>query len=130
MAKAGGTGVRIRNAALGGAGLLSGVVLTALEASEFAAANAPERAVLLALIVINLAAFAGLASRSRLATLRLGAGPLRAAHWLANIAFSGVCALLLIHAADPRRAALFGALALMFALWAAAVRRISRPWIL
>lgn len=107
-------------------GLGSGIALTLVFAFLARSTHANTRGLIFIMIAINLAMLVPWKWQSLPQWLHAPFGIARGFHWVINLMFGCFGLLLLTHAGQPKRAVAFGVLSLMFVLWAAAARRLTR----
>ena len=117
---------RIVGKAMLWSGIASGIALTAMQAYVAQFARAEGRTLLLVMIVVNIAMLTPWNWRTLPGWLVTGLSVARGFHWVLNLMFGALGLLLLAHAGTQRRAMAFAALSLMFVLWAAAARRLTK----
>ena len=106
-------------------GLVCGLTLTCTMAYAALFARTPCRSLLIVMIAANLLMMVPWHLLPMPQWFEAGLAIARGFHWVVNLMFASFGLFLLTHAGQPRRAMEFGAIALMFALWAAAARRIT-----
>lgn len=106
-------------------GLACGVTLTAVLAFLAHSAGANARVLIVAMIATNVVMIVPWNWSALPRWASTGIAIARGFHWIVNLMFAFFGLIMLMHADDPRRAIAFGVLSMMFALWAAAARRLT-----
>ena len=106
-------------------GFASGIVLTVMLGAVAWLAPGHYRPLLLVMIVGNIFMMVPWHRWTMPQWFNAGLAIARGFHWVVNLIFASLGLLLLTHAGHPKRALAFGALALMFVLWAGAARRLT-----
>ena len=117
---------RIAGRALMWSGFASGVALTILLGYIAFMVHGHGRSLMLLMVGVNLLMLTPWQWRALPAWLYAGLAVARGFHWAVNLMFGSLGLLLLVHAGAPRRALAFGIVSMMFVLWAAAARRLTR----
>lgn len=106
-------------------GMGSGVAITVALAFMARSTASHTRGLIFAMIAINIVMLIPWSLRTMPQWLYAALAIARGFHWVVNLMFACFGLLLLAHAGAPRNAVAFGVLSLMFALWAAAARRLT-----
>jgi hypothetical protein len=116
---------KVAHKLLVGSGMASGIALTL--ALAFVARSAPLHTggLIYAMITVNIIMLIPWSFRTMPQWLYATLAIARGFHWIVNLMFAGFGLLLLAHAAELRSALAFGLLSFMFAVWAAAARRLT-----
>ncbi len=106
-------------------GMASGIAITL--ALAFVAGSAPAHTggLIYAMIAVNIVMLVPWSFRTMPQWLYASLAIARGFHWIVNLMFAGFGLLLLAHSNELRNAIAFGMLSFMFALWAAAARRLT-----
>jgi FtsH-binding integral membrane protein len=116
---------KVAHKALIWSGMASGIAITLALAFIARTAAVHTGGLIYAMIAVNIVMLVPWSFRTMPEWLYGGLAMARGFHWIVNLMFAGFGLLLLAHAHELRSAIAFGGLSIMFALWAAAARRLT-----